>query len=161
MRSLLLFTVFSGLLLGTALAAPFDNRDALKGLTTARAVFDINQGDPKILALRLRLIDETYRQMVEANANPRFVLTFRGQASLLLTQGDKYVAAEDLPMKQDIEQLLRKLKDQGMPLEQCAIAARLLSIDTADFLPEVKVVANGYVSLIAYQNRGYAFIPME
>ena len=161
MRSLLLFIVFSSALFGTALAAQFDNRDALEGLTTTRAVFDINQGDPKILALRLKLIEETYRQLREAGADPRFVLTFRGQASLFLTRGEKYIAPDDLPLKNEIELLLNQFGEHGMPLEQCAIAARLLNIDTADFLPGIKIVANGYTSLIGYQNRGYAFIPME
>ena len=161
MRYLLLVLIFAGIPLPGLNAAPLDNRDALQGLAVTRAVFDINQGDPKILALRLRLIDETYRQLVDANADPHFVLTFRGQASFFLTRGGRHIAPEDLPLKQEIEELLKRLKAYGMPLEQCAIAARLLEIDTNDFLPEIKVVANGYASLIGYQNRGYAFIPME
>ncbi|WP_157067768.1 hypothetical protein [Desulfosarcina cetonica] len=49
----------------------------------------------------------------------------------------------------------------GFRLEQCAIAARAMKIDPVDFLPSIHLVQNGYVSIIAYQTRGYAYLPMD
>ena len=46
-------------------------------------------------------------------------------------------------------------------LEQCRIAAGFEDIAIADFLPQVKLVANGYVSMIGYQSQGYSFVPMD
>ena len=160
MKSLLLFT---SLLLpfNLVFAAGFNNQDALQGLTETRAVFDINQGNPDILALRLQLVEETYQQLKTAGTASKFVLAFRGKASIFLTVGDAYIDQEDREKKQKIETLLKHLSQLGLPLEQCSIAARLSKIDTNDFLPYIKVVANGYTSLIGYQNQGYALIPME
>ncbi|MDX2495033.1 MAG: DsrE family protein [Desulfuromusa sp.] len=138
-----------------------DNKNALQGVTEAKAVFDINQGDPAILKTRLQLIERTYNQLKTANTSPKFVLTFRGQASYFLTTGKKYVAEKDHEIKLEIKTLVERLKLLGLPLEQCAIAAGMAKISTDDFLPQIKVVANGYTSLIGYQNKGYAFIPME
>lgn len=161
MKKLLLFTLVFLTSYSVLPAADYDNRDALQPLTETRAVFDINQGDPRILALRLKLVKATYDQLIAADVSPHFVLTFRGGASQFLTVGDSYVEPEELPDKLRIRELLETLSSLGLPLEQCAIAAELNRIAPEDFIPQVKVVANGYTSLIAYQNRGYAYIPME
>lgn len=142
-------------------ANALDNRAALQGLTVARVVFDINQGNPGRLLLRLKMIETTFQQLADADIKPQFVLAFRGKASFLLTKGEKYVATEDLATKRKIEEWIERFDQRGIPLEQCALAASLLNIDNKDFLPAIKVVANGYVSLLGYQNQGYAFIPME
>ena len=42
--------------------------------------------------------------------------------------------------------------------EQCAIASRAQQTKTELVLPEVRVVGNGFISLMAYQARGYAYI---
>jgi hypothetical protein len=147
--------------MNSAFATEFNNRDALQGVAETKAVFDINQGNPEILLLRLQLVEKTFEQLKAAGKSPKFVLTFRGKASNFLTIGDKYILEEDQSIKQEIKVLLEKLSQLGLPLEQCAIAAGLAKINTDDFLPQIKIIANGYTSLIAYQNRGYAFIPME
>lgn len=141
--------------------AALENNDALAGLTQTKAVFDINQGNPDRLKLRLQLIEMSYQQLKKAGVTPDFVLTFRGKASFFLTSGLKYITIEDREVQQEIQALLRQFKSRGIPLEQCAIAANLAGIDFEDFIPEIKLVANGYISLMGYQNRGYAFIPME
>ncbi|MEE4253042.1 MAG: DsrE family protein [Desulfuromusa sp.] len=161
MKNLLLIIALLFVPPNLAMASEFNNQDALQGLTATKAVFDINQGNPDILALRLQLVEETYQQLKAAGTAPKFVLAFRGKASNYLTTGETYIDQEDRAKKQQIETLLQHLNQQGIPLEQCSIAARLSKIDTDDFLPYIKVVANGYTSLIGYQNRGYALIPME
>jgi intracellular sulfur oxidation DsrE/DsrF family protein len=161
MKSLFLFTLFLLVTLNPVFAAEFNNLDALQGLTETRAVFDINQGDPDILALRLQLVEKTYHQLEAAGTSPKFVLAFRGKASNFLTKGETYIDQEDREKKQKIEILLKHLNQLGLPLEQCSIAASLAKIDPDDFLSYIKVVANGYTSLIGYQNQGYALIPME
>lgn len=143
------------------LAHAFDNNDALAGLDQTRAVFDINQGNPSLLNLRLKLVEKSWQQLHDNGLKPQFVLTFRGRASRFLTKGKGYVSKPEESFKSEIQERLRRLHGLGMPLEQCAIAAELSQIDTEDFIPEVTVVNNGYVSLIGYQNRGYAFIPMD
>src|SRR2546425_3582268 len=43
-------------------------------------------------------------------------------------------------------------------LEQCAVAVREQGTRAEDVVPSVKVVGNAWISLMAYQNRGYAYI---
>lgn len=145
----------------TLSTAEMTNRAALEGLPQVKAVFDINQGNPNILKLRLQLIEKSYQQLKKAGIKPDFILTFRGKASFFLTAGMEHIAIEDRDVQKEIHALLEMFSNRDIPLEQCAIAANLAGIDYEDFIPQVEVVTNGYVSLMAYQNKGYAFIPME
>ena len=144
-----------------AYSADLKNTDALNGLTEAKVVFDINLGHPAPLLLRLSFIEKTYNQLKSFGTTPVFVLAFRGGASRFVTKGDSYLPAEDLADKRKVEAWIDTFSNRGIALEQCALAAELQKIDTGDFLPQVTVVANGYISMIGYQNKGYAFVPMD
>jgi intracellular sulfur oxidation DsrE/DsrF family protein len=41
---------------------------------------------------------------------------------------------------------------------RCSVAMRLTHITADHIVPEVQVVGNGWISLMAYQARGYAYI---
>jgi len=161
MKTLFKITLLLFLLYSPVTAAELRNDAALDGLTEAKVVFDINQGDLSRLLLRLKFVDKTYNQLAAFGATPKMVLAFRGKASRYVTQGEDYVPSTDLPNKHKVEKWIAEFKQRGMVLEQCALAANLLKIDVEEFLPQIKVVANGYISLIGYQNKGYAFIPMD
>ena len=45
-------------------------------------------------------------------------------------------------------------------MELCSIAADAKKIDKGDFLPGIEVVANGYISVIGYQSKGYNLVPI-
>ena len=66
-----------------------------------------------------------------------------------------------LPLKEQIQAQVQRLKEPGYRLEQCAVALRLLKIDPQDIIAAVPLVGNGYISMIGYQNRGYAMVPMD
>ena len=142
-------------------AAQFSDADALKGLDTVKVVCDVNVGDPNLLLRRLELIDETYTQLVDAGVRATFVVAFRGPATKFVTRGTGYVAPENQAVKKEIQGWVAQFYENGFSLEQCAIAARGQKVSTDDILPQVKVVQNGYISLIAYQNKGYALLPMD
>lgn len=137
------------------------NNNALKGVTESKSYFDVTIGEPKLLNIRLQLIEQTYNQLVAAGVTPTFVIGIRGKASNYFTVGQDYVLEIDLPDKQRIEALTKKLKSMGVIIEQCQIAAGFQEINIADFLPQVEVIANGYVSMIGYHSQGYGFIPMD
>lgn len=149
------------LLVSTSTASEPRNDAALKGLTESKVIFDINQGAPKRLLLRLEFVEKTYEQLKSFGTTPKFVLAFRGKASRYMTAGEDYILPENLATKKKIEERIQRFSTQGMALEQCALAAALQRIDNDEFLPEITVVANGYISMIGYQNQGYAFVPMD
>ena len=134
---------------------------SLQGLKHIKIVCDMNVGDPQLLITRMELLDRTYRQIAGTGAKTTVVVAFRGKASLFITKGDGYVGAEGKAAKPQVRSWIERFKKNGFILEQCAIAAEMLDIDVKDFLPEVDVVENGYISLIGYQQQGYAFLPMD
>lgn len=149
------------LLPGLTFAAPPDNSRSLASLNNVGVVFDVNTGHPNKLLLRLKLIEETVTSISKEGVTTDVVVAFRGGATLFMTRGDKYLPQEDMSHKIRIQTQVRRLKELGYRLEQCAVAARLLKVDLQDIIDEVSVVGNGYISMIGYQNRGYAFVPMD
>ncbi|WP_372681769.1 DsrE family protein [Desulfosarcina sp.] len=144
-----------------AWAGNVDDKKALGNLTSLKMVCDVNVGEAKLLLRRLELIDETYSQLIDAGVTPTVVVAFRGGASLFVTQGAKYIDPGDAKTKREIQGWVDQFNQHGFRIEQCAIAAKAQKVDPADFLPAVTVVQNGYISIVAYQARGYALLPMD
>jgi hypothetical protein len=158
-RTALLITIL--LVPVMAFAEQFTDANALKGLKTVKVVCDVNVGDPKLLLRRMELIDETYTQLIDAGIQPTFVVAFRGPATKYVTRGTGYVPAGDYATKKAVQEWIAQFRENGFSLEQCAIAARGQKVSYGDVLPQITVVQNGYISLVAYQNRGYALLPMD
>jgi intracellular sulfur oxidation DsrE/DsrF family protein len=159
MKKLLLIFI---LLLGTVLnvqAAELKNDKALTGVTNTNAVFDISPGGRRLLG-QLNVIYKTYEQLIAFGHKPKFVLAFRGAATKFLTKEDKYVSKNELTIKKQVQQKIKDLNDFGVKMELCGIAAKGSMVDLDDFLPEIEVVANGYISLIGYQSQGYNLVPI-
>jgi uncharacterized protein len=145
----------------TSIAAQFDNEKAVKGLSSIKIVCDVNVGDPDLLLTRMYFLDTTYSQLIDMGVKPTIVLVFRGKASLFITKNDKYIKPEYRKQRLEMKSWIEQFKELGFTIEQCYIAARSYKIDTKDFLPQIKIVANGYISLVGYQSQGYAFLPMD
>lgn len=137
-----------------------DDAEALKGLTTAKIAFDVHEGNPKLLLARLDVIDETRQSLIKQGVKPQFVIAFRGPATKLVQSDMDKIKPEDRPFAQKVAAKLKEMsRAPGMErFEQCAIAVRTQGTKEADVLPEVRVVGNGFISLMAYQARGYAYI---
>ena len=142
-------------------AESYNNGNALTGIKNAKVYFDVNVGEPEKLLTRLQLIESTYNQLAASGLSPRIVVGIRGKASNFFTRDDGYVLNDDVPVKKKIGSSIEQFKALGFQLEQCAIAAGMQNIPTGDFLPQLEIVTNGYVSMIGYQSQGYAFVPMD
>lgn len=135
--------------------------NALAGYRDIKAYFDVNIGEPEKLLLRLQLIETTYSQMVASGFSPRFVVGIRGKASNFFTKDNEYILDTDIPTKKKIGSQVDQFKAHGFIIEQCSIAAGMQGIPVTSFLAPIKIVDNGYVSMIGYQSQGYAFVPMD
>ncbi|MDJ0783544.1 MAG: hypothetical protein QNJ22_16325 [Desulfosarcinaceae bacterium] len=143
-------------------AAAAADSSALQGLKSVRWVCDVTIGDGELLLRRMQLLDTTYSQLIDAGITPTVVVVFRGPASRFITRGETvYLTAADRKFKREMREWVEAFSDLGFVLEQCAIAADAQKIKPTDFLPQVTLVDNGFVSLVAYQNRGFAFLPMD
>ncbi len=145
----------------SAAQAIYDNDSALKNVLQANVYFDVNLDDSQKLLLRMNLLQKTVQQLRDAGLDKSIVIGFRGGASRFITKGDHYVLDEEIEDKQKIQTLISRFSDEGLTIEQCSIAADLLDIIHEDFLPGVRIVANGYISLIGYQTQGYAVVSMD
>jgi len=161
MKKILLVCVVVLLTAIVAIAEPLNDKMALKGLTKAKFVVDVTVGDPELLLLRMDLLDTTYSQLIDAGVTPTVVVAFRGKASRFITKNAKYLPSEHQKYRLEMKTLLELFHELGFTIEQCGIAAAAQKIDPKDFFPQVKVVQNSYISLIGYQNQGYAFLPMD
>jgi intracellular sulfur oxidation DsrE/DsrF family protein len=132
--------------------APPNDRDALKGLTHAKAVFDVRVPDSEKLIFNLGLINETLDGMLAQGVKPQLVVAFRGPGVKLLTQ--PHVDA-------DAQELFKALKARGVRFEVCSVAMRTFKADASTLIPEVKLVGNVFNSFIGYQTRGYALIAIN
>ena len=163
-RKLTLFwlPIFLFLSFGVSHGQEYKQSRSLPGLTSTKVYFDVNMGIAKKLLLRLSLIDKTLSQLQSAGIQPEIVIAFRGKASKFVTRGrSNYVVEEEQSAKAEVHKWLKTFAQKGILMEQCLIAAELQGIAPEDFRPELEIVKNGYISMLAHQNRGFAQIPMD
>lgn len=134
--------------------------DLLAGMKELKIAFDIQEGDGKRLLNRLTLIDETRQDLVARGIRPHFVLSFRGAATRLVQTDPGMMQPQDREIARVIATKLDEMRDApGVDgLELCAIAIRGQGTRADRAIPAVKVVANTWITLAAYQARGYAYI---
>ena len=148
------------------LAAPrvmsqtFDDKAALAGLTEVKVAFDITTGEGKGLLSRLNVIDETRQSLIKQGVEPNFVLAFRGPATKLVQTDIEKVKLDDRP---ELPKIALKIQEMSaargvQSLEQCSVAIRQQGTAADKVLPAIKVVGNSWISLLAYQTKGYAYI---
>lgn len=144
----------------TAHASDLRNDAALSGVKDTNAIFDISIGGKRLLS-QLKIIHKTYEQLISFEHSPKFVLAFRGGATKFVTKGDSFVTLKDFSYKKEIQQKIKDFSELGFRMELCGIAAQYKKISTDEVLPEIKVVANGYISVIGYQDKGYSLVPIN
>ncbi|MEW6116655.1 MAG: DsrE family protein [Nitrospirota bacterium] len=143
-----------------ARAAQHDDRDALKGIRTGKAIFDVNTGEPDKLVLYLDVIKETIQGLRKQKVRPDVIIAFRGVSVRLITTSQEDAEQGKREVFEKIRKLIAELKALGVKLEACSIATRLFEVENNTVLPEIKVVGNTFISLIGYQSMGYAVIPI-
>jgi intracellular sulfur oxidation DsrE/DsrF family protein len=150
----------TGFLFCSASARAADDHASLAGLKEVKVAFDIKDGDAKLLLGRLDIIDETRQSLIQQGVTPHFILAFRGPATRLVQSDQDKIKAEDRAMAAKIAIRIKELSTApGVDgFEQCAVAVREQGTKTELVLPEIRVVGNGFISLMAYQAKGYAYI---
>ena len=141
-----------------ALAA--DDKAALADLKEVKVGFDLKEGDGKLLLSRIEIIDETRQSLIQQGVKPHFILAFRGPATRLVQTDAELIKPQDREIAAKIAAKIKQMSaSSGIDgFEQCAVAAREQGTKVENVLPEVRVVGNGFISLMAYQAKGYAYI---
>ena len=151
-------TLLAFVLLVAASIVSAKEAEALKGVKSAKVIFDVRIANPQSAALHLKLIQQTFQQLVAAKKKPRCVVSFMGPSVKLVSKNRQGFAAEDQKSLDEIAETISKMAKEGIRVEICMFAANLLKVDPASILPEIKKVENGWISLIGYQARGYSLV---
>jgi intracellular sulfur oxidation DsrE/DsrF family protein len=150
--------VFVSPVMGAPAWAADDNPVA--GLKEARVAFDITAGEAGRMLNILNTIDETREGLARQGVTPRFVLAFRGPATLLTQTDLSRLKPEDREAAAKVAAKLKQLRGAAgiERMDQCSIAMRGQKVAKAQVNPDVTVVENGWITLVGYQAKGYAYI---
>lgn len=138
-------------LLVFAAAATAGEYAALDGVKGLKTVFDYGQGSPEKSVAVFQAIRDAYQEKsVTSLANPpATVIVFRsGAVKLLTTAGGN----------EKVGGMIRQFKEDGVRMEVCMFAVKVLGVDPDTLLPEIEKVPNGFVSVSGYQAQGYSVI---
>ena len=161
-KFILLQALFTLLLLCNAYADKPNDADALEGIETGKVIWDITLSNPSRLLFVMKVIDETYEDLVKQDITPDMVFTFHGRVlKLLSSQPIELDLDEEVALEELLELIQALSKKPGVKMESCSVASRILNIDNDTIIPEVKPVGNTFVSLIGYQQKGYSLIPIN
>jgi intracellular sulfur oxidation DsrE/DsrF family protein len=136
--------------------------ETLEGLQTIKAVFDVRTGDLKTAASMLKLIDRTYsdKNITAVMKKPEFAVVFSGPAVKFVSKNWEGFSLKEQKDLDRIAVKIATMSKEGIKLKICTIAAKVFNVDTSSILPGIKQVHNGWISLIGYQSKGYALIPV-
>ena len=155
---LFLFAAIALTWLPTAAAGP-DNSRALRGLEQGKVVWNITLEDLQQLTGQMRVIQQTYQDLKGAGIEPKMVLGFHSPNVNYLAKNLDHIALEKMDAVQRFQKQLAKVADlDGVRVEACNIANRLFGMKDKAVRDDVEVVANGYVSFVAYQHKGFGMI---
>jgi intracellular sulfur oxidation DsrE/DsrF family protein len=155
----LFFTVVLAATLSTsALAGGYDN--ALKGVKNYDAVFEVSQGNPKIANLVFWAVKNAYEadEVKALSGTPNVVIVFHGPVVKLLSSDRSPFNSAEWAEVEKFQATLRQMKEDGVTLEVCLYAAKVLGVDKATIMPEIDRVDNGFVSVVGYQMQDYAVV---
>jgi intracellular sulfur oxidation DsrE/DsrF family protein len=149
------FLVLSGLSFVSA-----ENYDALKGVDSAKVMFDMRDGIPKIAAVHMKLIFDTYKELAAMKKNPVFVVVFMGSSVKLISTNRSEFSPEEQKYIEKIDDTISKMSRAGIQLEVCLAAVEYFGVDPASIQSEIKQIGNGWISEIGYQTSGYSLVPV-
>lgn len=137
--------------------------NSLKGLKSAKAVFDFELGNPQMALIHLQVIDQTFKDknLQISGKKPNIVVVFLGPSVKLVSKNQSGFTAEEQKILNEFANTLSKMAKDGIKFEICLLAVKILGVDPSTILPEIKQVGNGWISLIGYESKGYALVPVS
>ena len=146
------------LLSSPALSAGYDN--ALKGVNSYNAVFEVTQVNPKVANIVFWAVKNSY-EVAEVKAlgkAPGIAVVFHGPAVKMLSSDRAPFNEAEWAEVEKFQETLRQMKKDGVKLEVCLYAVEVMGVDKTRIMPEIDQVGNGFVSVIGYQMQDYAVV---
>lgn len=135
---------------------------SMKGIASAKAVFDERGSDPKNVASHLQAVFQTYKELVLMQKNPAFVILFMGPAVKLISTNRAGYSPGDQKSLDEIANSISAMSKTGININiEISLAdAKVFNVNPASVLPQINKVENGWISLIGYQAQGYTLVPV-
>ncbi len=155
----ILFMAFFLALQGSpAVAGGYDN--ALHDVKGIKVLFNVSLGNPAFAnavfwAVRNVYQDEAVSTLPE---KPQAAVVFHGPAVKLLTSDHAGFDKKDYGEIDKFQATLRQMKKEGVKLEVCLYAVKVMGVNPATLMPEIDQVGNGFISVAGYQAQGYSVV---
>ena len=138
-------------------------RNALNGVKSIKVVFDVSLGSPKVANIVFWAVQNVYtdKSVRSLKEPPQVAVVFHGPAVKLIStdhKGFKDAEKEELNKFAD---MIRQMKKDGVKLEVCQYAVKVLGVNPETILSEVDQVGNGFISVVGYQAQGYSVVTIK
>ena len=156
--AILIMFVFLVLQVFPAAAGGYDN--ALKDVKGVKVVFDVSAGNPAFANVVFWAVRNVYQDEAVSTLpeKPQVAIVFHGPVVKLLSSDRSGFDAKDYGEIDKFQDTLRQMKKEGVKLEVCLYAAKVLGVDPATIMTEIDQVGNGFISLAGYQAQGYTVV---
>ncbi|MDF1555060.1 MAG: DsrE family protein [Deferrisomatales bacterium] len=133
---------------------------ALKGVQGFDAVYEVTQGNPKVANVVFWAVKDSYAgpEVKSLSKAPNIVVVFHGPAVKLISSDKALFNGAEWAEVETFQETLRQMKKDGVRMEVCLYAAKVMGVDASTIIPEVDHVDNGFVSVVGYQMQGYAVV---
>ena len=136
---------------------------ALNGVKGIKAVFDVSLGSPQMANIVFWAVQDVYKNksVLSLKEKPQLAVVFHGPAVKLISTSREGFKDADNEMLNKFADMIRQMKKDGVKLEVCDYALKVLGVDPAAILPEIDHVGNGFISVAGYQAQGYSVVTIK
>ena len=136
---------------------------ALNGVKGIKAVFDVSLGSPQMANIVFWAVQDVYKNksVLSLKETPQLAVVFHGPAVKLISTNREGFKDADNEMLNKFADMIRQMKKDGVKLEVCDYALKVLGVDPATILPEIGHVGNGFISVAGYQAQGYSVVTIK
>jgi len=138
----------------------FAQYEAMEGVESTNAVFDFRIGDPQVALAHLNLIHSMVEDqaMVVNDTQPEIVIVFIGPSVRLISTDHTGFDQEQQEHLNALAEKISEMDQDGVRFEICMTSAPAFNIKPDTILPEINRVENGWITVIGYQQRDYAYV---
>jgi len=140
--------------------ASAENYPALSGVKGLDTVFDVSLANPSMANIVFKAVRGVHDDPAVAAlpAPPRTAIVFHGGAVKLLSTDLSEFKGKERTEAEKFAATLKQMKEDGIILEVCMYAVKVVGVDPSTLLPEIDRVGNGFISVAGYQAQGYGVV---
>ena len=145
----------------TVAAENLHNRAAIDGLENIKAVYDVRKSNPNALDMYLKAIITNVENLEKEGVQADLVMVFISHSVKFINTAPTLETEADYgDALASIARSIETLQELGVRIEACNGATRAFNVDNDTLLPGIEPVRSGFISLMGYQNNGYALVPV-